>query len=206
MIRRPPRSTLFPYTTLFRNAKVYWSWGIVAVRRGDCAGAGARLDGGGELFGQLAPPGWYWARALTAACAGEFELAEDLAEEGVEAYPSHAPLANNLAVLKELAGDLPTAEELVRDARKNEPSLPQLSKNLGDLAYRGSRYDEAWDAYHRAVELAPDPGDHGDFKPGHIRYKRNDRDPAAQLWRKALEINPKHELVKANLDTLSALS
>jgi hypothetical protein len=26
------------------------------------------------------------------------------------------------------------------------------------------------------------------------------------LWRKALEINPKHELVKANLDTLSALS
>src|SRR2546427_302954 len=159
-----------------------------------------------ELFGQLAPPGWYWARALTAACAGEFELAEDLAEEGVEAYPSHAPLANNLAVLKELAGDLPTAEELVRDARKNEPSLPQLSKNLGDLAYRGSRYDEAWDAYNRAVELAPDLGDDVYFKLGNIAYKRNDRDLAAQLWRKALEINPKHELVKANLDTLSALS
>src|SRR3989454_1544278 len=43
--------------------------------------------------------------------------------------------------------------------RSNEPSLPQLSKNLGDLAYRGSRYDEAWDAYSRAVELAPDLGD-----------------------------------------------
>src|SRR2546427_1128756 len=24
MIRRPPRSTLFPYTTLFRSAKVIW--------------------------------------------------------------------------------------------------------------------------------------------------------------------------------------
>src|SRR5205814_2141105 len=126
--------------------------------------------------------------------------------EGMEAYPSHAPLSNNLAVLKELAGDLPTAEELVRDARKNEPSLPQLSKNLGDLAYRGSRYDEAWDAYNRAVELAPDLGDDVYFKLGNIAYKRNDRDLAAQLWRKALEINPKHELVKANLDTLSALS
>src|SRR5205823_4530318 len=135
-----------------------------------------------------------------------YELAEELAEEGVEAYPSHAPLANNLAVLKELAGDLPTAEELVRDARTNEPSLPQLSKNLGDLAYRGSRYDEAWDAYNRAVELAPDLGDDVYFKLGNIAYKRNDRDLAAQLWRKALEINPKHELVKANLDTLSALS
>src|SRR5438876_408169 len=121
------------------EAQAHFYIGLVALKR-------AR-----ELFGQLAPPGWYWARALTAACAGEFELAEELAEEGVEAYPSHAPLSNNLAVLKELAGDLPTAEELVRDARKNEPSLPQLSKNLGDLAYRGSRYDEAWDAYNRAV-------------------------------------------------------
>src|SRR5256885_11085215 len=26
MIRRPPRSTLFPYTTLFRSAKVLWEW------------------------------------------------------------------------------------------------------------------------------------------------------------------------------------
>ena len=188
------------------DAKVYLGWGIVAVKRGDYAGAAGRLDRARELFGPLAPPGWYWARALTAACAGEFELAEDLAEEGVEAYPSHAPLANNLAVLKELAGDLATAEELVRDARTNEPSLPQLSKNLGDLAYRGSRYDEAWDAYNRAVELAPDLGDDVYFKLGNIAYKRNERELASQLWRKALEINPKHELVKANLDTLSALS
>src|SRR5256885_4219817 len=27
MIRRPPRSTLFPYTTLFRSGVVYWSDG-----------------------------------------------------------------------------------------------------------------------------------------------------------------------------------
>src|SRR3712207_7876036 len=37
MIRRPPRSTLFPYTTLFRSA--------VSERRRDCA---ARSHGGGE--------------------------------------------------------------------------------------------------------------------------------------------------------------
>src|SRR2546425_170365 len=128
------------------------------------------------------------------------------AGEAAAAYPTHAVLLNNLAVLKELAGDLEAAEELVRTARKNEPSLPQLSKNLADLAYRGSRYDEAWDAYSRAVELAPDLGDDVYFKLGNIAYKRNDRELAAQLWRKALEINPKHELVKANLDTLSALS
>jgi len=125
---------------------------------------------------------------------------------GAEAFPSHAALQNNLAVLKELAGDLGGAEDVVRAARKNEPSLPQLSKNLGDLAYRASRYDEAWEAYRRAVELAPDLGDDVYFKLGNIAYKRNERELAAQLWRQALEINPKHELVKANLDTLSALS
>src|SRR5207244_10668538 len=123
-----------------------------------------------------------------------------------EAFPSHAALQNNLAVLKELAGDLAGAEDVVRAARKNEPSLPQLSKNLGDLAYRASRYDEAWEAYRRAVELAPDLGDDVYFKLGNIAYKRNERELAAQLWRQALEINPKHELGKANLDTLGALS
>jgi tetratricopeptide (TPR) repeat protein len=188
------------------DAKVHMGWGVVALKRGDYASAAGRLDRARELFGRVPPPAWFWARSLTAAAAGEFETAETLGEEGVEAYPSHAALQNNVAVLKELAGDLAGAEDLVRVARKNEPSLPQLSKNLGDLAYRGSRYDEAWDAYSRAIELAPDLGDDVYFKLGNIAYKRNDRELAAQLWRKALELNPKHELVKANLDTLSALS
>ena len=188
------------------DAIVHVGWGIVALKRGDYAGAAGRLDRAKELFDKIPPAAWFWARALTAASAGEFELAEALAEEGAEAYPSHAALQNNLAVLKELGGDLPGAEDVVRAARKNEPSLPQLSKNLGDLAYRASRYDEAWEAYSRAVELAPDLGDDVYFKLGNIAYKRNDRELATQLWRKALEINPKHELVKANLDTLSALS
>src|SRR5207249_2070348 len=188
------------------DPKIYLGWGIVALKRGDHGSAAGRLDRAKELFGAVPPPPWFWARALTAAAAGEFELAETLAEEGAEAYPSHAALQNNLAVLRELAGDLPSAEDLIRAARKNEPSLPQLSKNLGDLAYRGSRYDEAWEAYSRAIELAPELGDDVYFKLGNIAYKRNDRELAAQLWRKALEINPKHELVKANLDTLSALS
>src|SRR2546422_11661423 len=32
MIRRPPRSTLFPYTTLFRSRKIGFDWGIRDVR------------------------------------------------------------------------------------------------------------------------------------------------------------------------------
>src|SRR5574341_1622938 len=188
------------------DPRVHMGWGIVALKRGDHAAAGGRLDRAKELFGQKVPPLWYWARALVAAAAAEFDEAAALAEAGVAAYPAHAVLRNNLAVMLELGGELGRAEELVTAARRDEPSLPQLSKNLGDLAYRASRYDEAWEVYQRAIELAPELGDDVYFKLGNIAYKRNERELAAELWKKALELNPKPELVRANLATLSALS
>src|SRR5258708_19829479 len=50
MIRRPPRSTLFPYTTLFRSV-MGWSyggymtnWGITQTTRFKAAAAGAGLS------------------------------------------------------------------------------------------------------------------------------------------------------------------
>src|SRR2546430_7458883 len=33
MIRRPPRSTLFPYTTLFRSIGIFWRFGSLQLRR-----------------------------------------------------------------------------------------------------------------------------------------------------------------------------
>ena len=188
------------------DPRIYLGWGIVALKRGDHTGAGGRLDRAKELYGNQQPPAvWYWARALASALGGDFEAAEQAGAAGIAAYPASAVLRNNLAVLRELSGDLRGAEELVRAAIQDEPSQPQLSKNLGDLAYRASRYDEAWTAYRRAVELAPQLGDDVYFKLGNIAYKRVDRDLAAQLWRRALELNPNHELAKTNLETLSAL-
>src|SRR2546430_12092557 len=65
MIRRPPRSTLFPYTTLFRSVQDEGSqllaW-LVAPRRGEmvadyCAGAGGKtlalamlMRGAGRIY------------------------------------------------------------------------------------------------------------------------------------------------------------
>ena len=188
------------------DPRIYLGWGIVALKRGDHAGASGRLDRAKELYGTHQPPAiWYWARALAAGLGSDFETAEQIGGMGIAAYPANAVLRNNLAVLRELSGDLRGAEELVRMAIRDEPSQPQLSKNLGDLAYRASRYDEAWAAYRRAIELAPDLGDDVYFKLGNIAYKRNDRDLAAQLWRRALELNPHHELAKTNLETLSTL-
>src|SRR3712207_8556928 len=38
MIRRPPRSTLFPYTTLFRSAALEGAAGVSRGRRGEARG------------------------------------------------------------------------------------------------------------------------------------------------------------------------
>src|SRR3712207_7748300 len=46
MIRRPPRSTLFPYTTLFRSAEQGLSF-----RNGGLLHSGPRLGGFGRLLG-----------------------------------------------------------------------------------------------------------------------------------------------------------
>jgi tetratricopeptide (TPR) repeat protein len=183
---------------------VHMGWGIVALKQGDVVAAATRLERARQQARSAAlPPVWYWARALTAAAAGEFAAAETVADEGVRAYPHSAVLRNNLAVLLELRGDLESAEHQLVEARRDEPSLPQVSKNLGDLAYRRARYDDAWDHYRRAAQLLPDLGDDVFFKLGNIAFKRRDPTQATELWQRALELNPHHELVRANLEALS---
>jgi len=185
------------------DARVHLGWGIVALKQGDITAATTRLDQARQFAGATVPAAWFWARALTAAAAGDFAAAEATADEGVRAYPQSAVLRNNLAVLLELRGDLETAEHLLVEARRDEPSLPQVSKNLGDLAYRRGRYDDAWEHYRRAAQLLPDLGDDVFFKLGNIAFKRRDPAQASELWQRALELNPHHELVRANLDSLS---
>jgi tetratricopeptide (TPR) repeat protein len=135
----------------------------------------------------------------------EYHEAESILRDGVAAYPEHSVLRNNLGALLELLGRVDEAIELLQAALADEPSLPQLSKNLGDLHYRSARYDDAWDAYQRAVKLQPELGDDVYFKLGNIAYKRLDRELASELWKRALEINPNHELALTNLETVSAL-
>src|SRR2546427_13241339 len=69
MIRRPPRSTLFPYTTLFRSGLVLLGAGVdllhAAVRDVDLGGAVGRA---------------LQARAEAVALAGGVQAIEDLAQ------------------------------------------------------------------------------------------------------------------------------
>jgi tetratricopeptide (TPR) repeat protein len=185
------------------DARPMLLWGVIALKRDDPEVAEGRLTKARELFGnRVAPPLWFWAAALAAGTAGDLSRAVAVAREGVTAWPQHAVLRNNLAVLLEATGELAEAERLLRAALADEPSLPQLSKNLGDLLYRAGRYDDAQEAFDRAAKLAPELGDDLYFKLGNLAFRRRDRDRARDCWRRAAELNPGHQLARSNLEIL----
>jgi tetratricopeptide (TPR) repeat protein len=183
--------------------RVMLGWSVVALKRGELPVALGRLARVKELLGERpAPALWYWAAALAHSGAGDADAALDVARAGVAAHPGNAVLRNNLAVLLEAAGDLVAAEAELRGALAEDPTLPQVSKNLADLYYRAGRYDEAFEAYERAAKLQPELGDDLYFKLGNIAFKRRDHARARASWLRAAELNPGHQLARANLDML----
>jgi tetratricopeptide (TPR) repeat protein len=189
------------------DPRILIGWGIVALHRGEFDNAIGRLDQVREVTTEKSvPPIWYWARSLAAAGAGRLGDAEALLRKGLTRYRNHEVLINNLAAILEMRGDLDGAGEILQTALTAEYSVPQLAKNWGDLLYRSARYDEAWDAYQRAIRIQPTLGDDVYFRMGNIAYKRQDHDLATEYWHRTLELNPGHELARTNLDTVSALT
>ena len=185
------------------DARIMLGWAVAALKRGDFGVAQGRVARARELLGDRTPPPlWFWASTLAASGMEDPESALAAARAGVEAHPTRPVLRNNLAVLLELGGDTAGADTHLRAALNEDPTLPQVSKNLADLLYRGGRYDEAYEAYERAAKLDPDLGDDLYFKLGNIAFKRRDHARARDGWTRATELNPAHQLARANLDML----
>jgi tetratricopeptide (TPR) repeat protein len=188
------------------DARVLAGKGICVLRAGRAAEAVGILDQARELLGGKVPGAlWYWARALAAAAAGSTADGVTLLEEGIAHYPHSAALRNNLAAMLEHAGRFGEAEQVVKAALEDDPTLAQLWKNHGDLAYRAGRTDEAQESYLKAVKLAPRLGDDVYFKLGNIAFKERRRQEAGEYWREALALNQGHQLAKTNLATLERL-
>ena len=114
----------------------------------------------------------------------------ETARDGVAAHPESAVLRNNLAVLLEIDGDLAGAEAMLRAAFAEEPTLPQISKNLGDLLYRAGRYEEAMEAYERAAKPAPNWATTCISRWGTSPTASGTRSGPRTCWRRATAINP----------------
>jgi tetratricopeptide (TPR) repeat protein len=187
------------------DPRIQIGWALVALKRNDPEVSLGRLSRAAELLGSRPRPAtWYWAMTLSLACDGQIEEAIRIAQEGVGAHTGRPALRNNLAVFMELSGDLTGAEMMLRTALAEDATLAQACKNLGDLLYRAGRYDDAFEQFERAAKLSPAMGDDVYFKMGNIAFKRRDRSRARECWQRVTELNPGHQLARANLDTLEA--
>ncbi|HEX6590043.1 MAG TPA: DUF4388 domain-containing protein [Longimicrobiales bacterium] len=153
---------------------------------------------------ESARPARYWyAAALAHAWAGDLGEASRLAREGIARHQHSAPLHLVAGAVAERRNDLEIARTHYREAAEEDPQLPQAQKDLGDVAYRLGLHDEAGDHYERAIELAPDLGDDVYTRLGNLQYKRFRREDAVKYWRRALELNPQNQVVRANLDVVA---
>lgn len=177
-------------------------WAILALRQDDAPTASRRLQRARELSGDRIPALWYWAAARAEAATEQLESALEIARGGVQAYPGDPALRNNLAVLLELTGDQVGAERMLRALLEEDATLPQVSKNLGDICYRSGRFEQAAESYERAIRLAPALGDDVHFRLGNLAFRRRDLAVARQHWERTVVLNPAHQLARANLETL----
>ncbi|HEU6450489.1 MAG TPA: DUF4388 domain-containing protein [Gemmatimonadaceae bacterium] len=191
------------------DPRVRTSLGILALRTGDVAEADAALSAARSLWGARSPTAaWFHYAALAAALMNDTDRALAIVGEGLEAHPHSAPLYNLASVIHERRGDYDAAARAAEAGvhEDGDPPLPQLQKNHGDALYRAGRYDDALEAYERAIRASPELGDDVYLRVGNIRFKGREREAAIESWKRALELNPANETARANLELARTLS
>jgi tetratricopeptide (TPR) repeat protein len=185
------------------NARVQTSAGVINLLAGDLEAADAKLSAARPLFGTAVPTAaWYHYMGLTAALRGDSARAVAVLNEGVTAYPHSAALLNNLAVVLERAGRYDESRSIADRGIHEDPAVPQLHKNFGDLQYRATQYDGALESYLRATKVHPELGSDVYLKLGNIRLRRRERDEAVRCWERALELDPDNAIVRTNLESV----
>jgi tetratricopeptide (TPR) repeat protein len=177
------------------------------LRGGRYAQAAQALDVCRRSLGEgAAPAEYYYAAALTAAICLDADKAADTLEEGLQHYPDAAPLLLLGGLLAERRSDLDAAERAYRGAIREDPTLPQAHKSLGDVQYRRGAHQEALQCYLRTIELAPALGDDVYARTGNLLYKTRRMDEAVEYWRQALQLNPDNTIVRNNLEIVAHAS
>src|SRR5256886_16963989 len=125
MIRRPPRSTLFPYTTLFRSLSHIVDLGLVdavAIPQNECFAAGVRFARSEGILPAPEP-----THAL-AECMREALRCKETGEEKVilTALCGHAHL-DLPAYASYLAGEMVDRELSAQEVEQALKSLPAMS-------------------------------------------------------------------------------
>jgi len=185
------------------DPRVQTSIGVVNLLVGDLQAADEALTRARPLFGNRPPTGaWYHYSSLAAALGGDAPRAGGILKEGAAAHPHAAMLLNNLAAVLERTSEYDAARSAAERGIHEDPGIPQLHKNLGDLYYRAGRYDDALECYLRATKANGDLGGDVYLKLGNIRLRRREREEAVRCWERALELDPDNAIVRTNLESV----
>jgi tetratricopeptide (TPR) repeat protein len=151
---------------------------------------------------KLPSPLFFATGVLAAAMAGNLDQSVALGREGLGLYPESGPILVNTAAALEQRGDDQTAEALYARAVALTPPPAQAHKALGDQAYAKGDLDQARIHYEKAVKVDPRLGDDVYLRLGTLAHGDADTDVARLLWRRALDLNPTNEAVRAHLELL----
>lgn len=189
------------------DAAVHLARVALAVRCRALDAARAPLMAADAAYGTRArPPAWYHYAGVIAALNSDLEAALAVWQAGVTKHPHAAILHNDLAAGYERRGRTTEAMSAAERAAVEEPTIPQVHKNLGDLHYRSARYDDALECYQRTIRIRTDLGSDVHLKAGNIRYRRGEREEARRCWEQALTLAPDNAAARNNLELAKRLS
>jgi tetratricopeptide (TPR) repeat protein len=149
-------------------------------------------------------PVYYAYTVLASAMAEDLDHAVAVGREGLGFYPDSGPILVNTGVVLERLGEIEAAEALFKRAVALPHPPAQAHKNLGDQAWARGDHAGARVQYEKAVKLSPRLGDDVFLRLGTIAYRESDRDLALLLWQRALDLNPRNQAVRENLEMLQS--
>ncbi|HYW49617.1 MAG TPA: DUF4388 domain-containing protein [Gemmatimonadaceae bacterium] len=189
------------------SPQVELSRALHAFRLGDHARADQMLTLARTRFDGDAPPAvWFHYASLVAAARDDGDQAQSLLEEGIRTHPSVGVLHANYAALMLTRGALTAAAAAVERGMLHAANLAPFQKTVGDLAYRVARYDDAIEAYQRAVRLEPSLGPDVYLKLGELRYQRGEVVESQRCWSRVLELDPGNRQAQVSLDAVRRAS
>ncbi len=97
-----------------------------------------------------------FATALRHLQAGEYEQGAERLRRVIQRAPGHAAPYINLAIAYQKLGQLPAAEESVKQALALDPQHPVANTEYGLILRRTGRFAEARSRYERALREQPD--------------------------------------------------
>ena len=189
------------------SPQVELSRALHAFRLGDYNRADTLLASARTRFEGDAPPAvWFHYASLVAAARDDADLAQSLLEEGIRTHPSVGVLHANYAALMLTRGALTAAAAAVERGMLHAANLAPFQKTVGDLAYRVARFDDAMEAYQRAVRLEPALGPDIYLKLGELRYQRGEVSESQRCWNRVLELDPGNRQAQVSLDAIRRAS